>query len=215
MNDLLFEYKGDLYPTYLRDGNSMRFAMPIAEHFCRGRGLDVGCGKWPLPLAIPIDSSLGGDAMNLPEGIFDFIASSHCLEHLADPVAALEHWRSRLRPGGVLMLYLPHPDQKYWRPSNCKKHRHIFWPKDTAEMLRDLGFVDVIHSERDLAWGFSVVGFNGSNSPRCHCGGEAFVDCFSHPRRPEEWFLRCVECGAMSASVATKEEAKGLEIPND
>jgi len=26
-------------------------------------------------------------------------------------------------------------------------------------MLRDLGFIDVIHSERDLAWSFAVVGF--------------------------------------------------------
>jgi hypothetical protein len=29
-----------------------------------------------------------------------------------------------------------------------------------AKTLRDLGFKDVIHSERDIAWGFAVVGFN-------------------------------------------------------
>jgi hypothetical protein len=28
-----------------------------------------------------------------------------------------------------------------------------------AEILRELGFVNVMHSERDLAWGFAVVGF--------------------------------------------------------
>lgn len=27
-----------------------------------------------------------------------------------------------------------------------------------AVMLDDLGFIDVIHSERDLAWSFAVVG---------------------------------------------------------
>jgi hypothetical protein len=47
----------------------------------------------------------------------------------------------------------------YWRPQNCRKHLHVFWPKDTAQMVRDLGFINVIHSERDLAWGFAVVGF--------------------------------------------------------
>jgi hypothetical protein len=28
-----------------------------------------------------------------------------------------------------------------------------------AQIVSDLGFVDVIHSERDLAWSFAVVGF--------------------------------------------------------
>jgi len=97
--------------------------------------------------------------MALPEGIFDYAFSSHLLEHLADPVAAIEHWKTRLRAGGVLFLYLPHPEMTYWRPQNCRKHLHIFHPADIAEMLRDLGFVDVLHGERDLAWSFPVVGF--------------------------------------------------------
>jgi SAM-dependent methyltransferase len=161
MNDTLFVYDGEVYPTYLREGNGMRFIAPVAQHFCRGVGLDVGCGKWPLAGAIPVELKDGGDAMNLPEGHFDYIASSHCLEHLIDPVGALEHWRERLRPGGVLLLYLPHHTQRYWRPSRCRKHLHAWRPDDMAQILRDLGFVDVIHSERDLAWSFSVVGFNG------------------------------------------------------
>ena len=155
----LFEYRGAKYPEYLKHGNAMQYIAPVAAQFCRGRGLDVGAGKWPLPGAIPIEAENGGDALALPEGPFDFVFASHCLEHLADPVAALEHWRSRLRPGGTLFLYLPHPDMRYWRPQFCRKHRHIFWPRDTAEMLADLGFVDVIHGERDLAWSFAVVGF--------------------------------------------------------
>lgn len=159
MNELLFDYRGTTYPSFLRDGNAMQYIAPIARQFCRGTGLDVGCGRWPLPGAIGVDLKDGGDATNLPAGPFDYIASSHCLEHLADPVAALEHWKTRLRSGGTLLLYLPHPEQRYWRPANCKKHRHIFWPKDTAEMLSDLGFVDVLHSERDMAWSFACVGF--------------------------------------------------------
>ena len=159
MNDLLFEFKGDVYPTYLRDGNAMQFIEPIAKKFCIGVGLDVCSGRFPLKGARPIDRSRGDDAMNLPDGIFDYIASSHGLEHLDDPVTALEHWKARIRPGGVLFLYLPHPAQKYWRPQFCRKHRHLFWPDDTAQLLRDLGFVNVLHSERDLAWSFACVGF--------------------------------------------------------
>lgn len=99
--------------------------------------------------------------MCLPEGEFDFIFSSHCLEHLDNPVAALEHWKTRLKPGGVLFLYLPSPQMEYWRPQHCRKHLHQWQPVDMAQLVSDLGFVDVIHSERDLFWSFAVVGFNG------------------------------------------------------
>ncbi len=162
MSPLLFQYEGDVYPTYLRDGNACRFLKPFAEHFCRGEGLDVGCGKWPLPGAKPVDLLFDDDAMNLPAGEFDYIASSHCLEHLVNPVAAIEHWVSRLKLGGVLLLYLPHPDQKYWRPQNCRRHLHSWSPSAMAEVLRDIGLSDVIHSERDLAWSFACLGFKAA-----------------------------------------------------
>lgn len=166
MTGMLYRFHGELYPEYIRTGNACRFVAPMAREFCKGTGLDVGAGKWPLDGAIPIDIADGGDAMALPEGAFDFVFSSHCLEHLDDPVAAIEHWASRIRPGGVLFLYLPHPDMRYWRPQFNRRHRHLFWPADMAEMLRDLGFADVIHSERDLAWSFAAVGF----VPARRCG---------------------------------------------
>lgn len=159
LEEPLFTYRGQLYPEYLRHGNAMQFIMPVAKQFCVGIGLDIGCGKWPLPGARPIDLARGENAEALPEREWDYIFSSHCLEHLANPVAAIEHWKTRIRPGGVLFLYLPHPHQKYWHPANCRKHLHIMWPADTAEMLTDLGFVNVLHSERDMAWSFACVGF--------------------------------------------------------
>jgi SAM-dependent methyltransferase len=157
----IFQYQGALYPDYLKRGNAMQFIAPTAAHFCKGSGLDLGAGRWPLPGAQPVEITAGADCTILPEGEWDYIFSSHCLEHLTDPVTAIEHWRAHLRIGGVLFLYLPHPDMRYWRPEHCRKHRHLFRPADAAEMLRALGFVDVIHSERDLAWSFAVVGFNG------------------------------------------------------
>lgn len=142
----------------------MQYIEPIARRFCKGKGIDVGCGIWPFMDATPVDLQSGGDAMALPQGQHDYVVSSHCLEHLANPVAAIEHWQTRIYPGGVLFLYLPHPDMDYWRPENCRKHLHTFYPADVARMLEALGFVDVIHSERDLAWSFAVVGYNGRTS---------------------------------------------------
>ena len=156
---MIFAYRGRLYPEYIRDGNACRFILPMAEHFCKGQGLDVGAGRWPLPGSEPVELINGGDAMSLPVGKFDYIFSSHMLEHLPNPVAALEHWKTRLKPGGVLFLYLPHPDMEYWLPQNNHKHLHAWMPEVMEQMVRDLGYVNVIRSERDLAWGFAVVGF--------------------------------------------------------
>ena len=160
----LFSYHGRLYPQYIREGNAMQFIEPVAKKFCIGRGVDVGGGKWPLPWAEAVvdQGAGGGSALEIPaiDGGWDFVFSSHCLEHLDDPIRALEHWKLRLRPEGVLFLYLPHPHMEYWRPENCRKHKHLFHPNDTSAMLRRLGFLNVLHSERDLAWSFSVVAFN-------------------------------------------------------
>ena len=162
MNVMLFKYRDQTYPDYLRNGNAMQFIAPTALQFCKGRGLDIGAGKWPLPGAQPVDNwhPQFTDGRALPEGQWDYIFSSHCLEHLANPVAALEHWKTRLRSGGTLFLYLPHPDMTYWRPQHCRKHLHLFHPADVAQMLLDLGFIDVLQGERDLAWSFAIVGFN-------------------------------------------------------
>jgi SAM-dependent methyltransferase len=156
---VIFEYKGSLYPEYLRNGNACQFIVPVAQQFCKGRGLDVGAGKWPFPGSIPVELKDGGDAMALPAGEFDYLFSSHCLEHLPNPVAALEHWKTKIKPGGALFLYLPSPEQKYWLPQNCRKHLHSWWPSQMQQLVEDIGFRNVIRSERDMAWSFSVVGF--------------------------------------------------------
>lgn len=163
---MIYEYKGDLFPDYLKTGNACRFIVPVALQFCQGKGLDVGANKWPLPGAVPVELLDGGDAMDLPAnphtatGTWDYVFSSHCLEHLANPIAAIEHWKMRIKKGGVLFLYLPHPKMTYWLPQNCRKHLHTWEPEQMAQIVRDLGFSDVIHSERDMAYSFTVIGFN-------------------------------------------------------
>lgn len=165
---MIYEYKGNIYPEYLKHGGASRFIAPIAKEFCKGTGIDVGCGAWPLEGAQGYDSNLlAHDTskwsvawdVKVPDHSQDYVFSSHCLEHLENPVQAIEHWKSKLKTGGVLFLYLPHPDMKYWLPQNCRKHLHVFHPADIREMLVDLGFCNVISSERDMAWSFCVIGF--------------------------------------------------------
>lgn len=156
-----FTYRGKIYPEYLKHGGMSRYVLPIAQQFCQGYGFDIGAGDWPLPGAVPIDVKYddGFTSMKLPDGFPDYIFSSHCLEHLVNPIEALEFWISRLKAGGVLFIYLPHPDMEYWRPQNCRKHLHQWRPNDMRKIFEDLGLTDVMASERDLAWGFSAVGW--------------------------------------------------------
>jgi SAM-dependent methyltransferase len=157
----VFQYRGKLYPDYIKNGNACRFITPIALEFCKGYGFDIGAGRWPLPGSRPVDIVNGEDATQLPDIIVDYIFSSHCLEHLVDPVAALEHWKSHLKPGRPMFLYLPHPEMEYWLPQHNRKHLHTWHPDQMQSLLEDLGFLNVLRSERDMYWSFSVVGFNG------------------------------------------------------
>ncbi|MBE9531319.1 MAG: methyltransferase domain-containing protein [Proteobacteria bacterium] len=160
-DELVFEYKGKIYPTCIKEGNAAGYVVPFASHFCKGKGLDIGgFFEWTYPGATPINIVIEDkwDAYNLPEEKYDYIFSSHTLEHLPDYVKALEYWRSHLKgEGSVIFLYLPHPDMDYWRPINNRKHLHLLYPDDMKRLMEELGFSTVIVSERDLYWSFAVV----------------------------------------------------------
>ena len=131
------EHENTLYPHLQTTGNAARFAIPFAKEILSGTGLDIGCNRpeWAFPGAILIDPLISGpwDAYHLPDEQYDYIFSSHCLEHLEDWVEALDYWKTRLKPGGVIFLYLPHYAQTYWRPWNNRKHVNII----TSQFLRD------------------------------------------------------------------------------
>lgn len=167
MNQPIYEYKGKSYPQYLKEGNAVSHCIPFAKHFCKGNGIDIGgTPDWHLPGSLPVNIDLDNveDAHSLPKnqsdefGQWDYIFSSHCLEHLPDYVFALKEWQAAIRPGGQLFLYLPHPEMEYWLPQNNPRHLHMFYPADIVKTLKDLGFVDIFHGERDLYYSFCVTG---------------------------------------------------------
>ena len=45
----------------------------------------------------------------------------------------LDYWLNNINPNGLIFLYLPDFSQKYWRPWNNKKHKHIFTPEILEE----------------------------------------------------------------------------------
>ena len=105
------------------------------EKYCEGKGLDIGYGGDPVAQGVTGWDYEHGDAHylnGLDDESFDFVYSSHLLEHLPDVDTALTNWWRVLKPGGYFVLYLPHRDlyeKKKTLPSQFNDdHVHFFLP---------------------------------------------------------------------------------------
>lgn len=136
-----------LYSDHLKFGAALEAVRPLAGKYCRGRGLDVGAGRWPLTGARPVEDGAQENAYLLREsdGCLDYVFSSHTLEHLERPWEAVTEWTRVLRPGGVLFLYLPHPACEMWKAQHLRFHRWNPDPVTLEECLqRDFGY-ELLH----------------------------------------------------------------------
>ncbi len=138
-------FEGKFYPDYLTMGGASHAIFPIALRFCRGRGIDVGAGFWPLPGATAVDSERGPGLSHrltdFPDHTLDYVFSSHCLEHIEDWRGALSGWIAKIKPGGMIFLYLPHPDCAIWRPGSPfvgDNHKWAPDPETVKRALRDM-----------------------------------------------------------------------------
>ena len=53
--------------------------------------------------------------LSFPDNSFDRLIATHVLEHIVDPVAALEEWDRVVVPGGIISLVLPCDPGMLWR----------------------------------------------------------------------------------------------------
>lgn len=135
-----------------------------------GRGLEIGAGSQPMPChagmrveyldrltaddqrrhhpelarAPFVDPDVVGDAEHLesiPDASFDFLIAAHVLEHLPNPIRALEEWCRVVKPGGLIYVVLPdkrrtfdrrrqrtplaHLVMDYYRPSKERDFEHF------------------------------------------------------------------------------------------
>lgn len=158
--------------------------------YTRGLGLDLGCGAIKgFPHWIGIDNrkdtALFNVEMNpdlsvpdasdlkfLASQQYDFIFSSHLLEHIEDYKKALKEWWRLVKPGGYLNLYLPHKD--YYPNIGVEganpDHKHDFLPQDIIDAMKEIGGWDLVENQErngDDEYSFYQV-YKRYSDPKMH-----------------------------------------------
>lgn len=105
------------------------------DKYVQGRGLDIGYGGDKLVENEDVWDFEHGDAQYLSgieENNYDWVYSSHTLEHMKDAEVAIKTWFKVVKKGGFLLLYIPHRDlyeKKKTLPSRFNyDHKHFFLP---------------------------------------------------------------------------------------
>ena len=141
---------GKMLPAYswARSIDNVNFASQTAWEtgLREGGAFLFDAGKPPGRQYLREASCLTGIA----DAAYDFVLSSHCLEHTANPLAALREWRRTVRPGGHLVLLLPDPAATFdhRRPVTTLEHLQADYAAQTSEA--DLTQLAEILSLHDL-----------------------------------------------------------------
>lgn len=167
-----------------------------------GSGIDVGGKPDPLCLYRELFSRMGevrtwdledGDAQYF-EGVqdnkYDFLHSSHCLEHLVDPRIGLRNWLRVVRPGGYLIVTVPDEDlyeQGVFPSTFNKDHKWTFtifkqksWSErslNVIDLVRDLGeYAELVRLEQlSSNYRFNLPRYDQTLTPVGECGIEFII----------------------------------------
>ena len=146
--------------------------------FTRGKGLDLGCGPHKaFPHFTGVDNLKDVEMFGIqmkPDVVvescerltefeaesLDFVFSSHLLEHIEDYASALKEWWRVIKPGGHLVLYLPHKHlyPNVGTPGANPDHKHDFEPFDIQDVMRELGGWSLVENQiRDEGMEYSFL----------------------------------------------------------
>jgi ubiquinone/menaquinone biosynthesis C-methylase UbiE len=135
------------------------------------------CGE-----SLPVDIVAQGDSIPVPDESYDFIVSSHVLEHFPDPIRALKEWQRIVKEGGYIFIIIPHKERtfdrnksrtkpeelikrhetgKYPEPSSRSKHYSYWITEDFIDFVENINLkwqvVDFLDTDDKVGNGFTVV----------------------------------------------------------
>ena len=113
---------------------------------------------------------------------FDFVYSSHTLEHVMDPAITLRNWWRVLKPGGYLLVYIPHRDlyeKKKTLPSNWNFDHKTFFLPDRDEAPDTVGVAPLIARtlpDAEVVYIRECSQGNTITDPNVHSDGEYSIE---------------------------------------
>ncbi|MDQ7059601.1 MAG: methyltransferase domain-containing protein [Sulfurimonas sp.] len=118
-----------------------------------GNGIDIGCGLDPImPTARPFDMD-DGDANEITKYVdtkYDYVFSSHCLEHMHNPKNAIKEWWKLVKTNGHLIFTVPDEDlyeQGYFPSLFNYDHKSTFTiSKRSSWSDKSHNVLDLVHS---------------------------------------------------------------------
>ena len=81
----------------------------------------------------------------IPDSQYDFVISSNCLEHVANPMKALEEWVRVVKKGGLLLLALPNKAYNFDHNRPVTKFSHLL-----EDYKSNMGEDDMTHLKEIL-----------------------------------------------------------------
>jgi SAM-dependent methyltransferase len=89
---------------------------------------------------LPHVHQMDAEQITLPQGFFDYIVSSDCLEHLRNDKKALANWFELLKPGGSILIFVP-AFMSLWSEHDVVNHHfRRYEPGELAAKMEAAGF---------------------------------------------------------------------------
>jgi predicted SAM-dependent methyltransferase len=131
---------------------------------------------------LPVDIVAFGDNIPVPDESYDFILSSHVLEHFPDPIKALKEWHRIIKKDGYIFMIIPHKERtfdkdkkrttlgellkrhdnsKYDREPSMSGHYSHWITEDIVELIRNIELewqvIDFQDADDKVGNGFAIV----------------------------------------------------------
>ncbi len=161
------------------------------EKYIQGYGIDIGCGR--------IDTHDGTDPIALencihhdkdicdattmdayPANHFDYVYASHILEHLDNPILAIQNWIRICKKGGHVIISLPHRDlyeRKKTLPSKWNLDHRYFYLPDACEPPHTFSMKGILQAAGVFKYSMKVIDTSTNHDkPEEHANGEFSIE---------------------------------------
>ena len=124
---------------------------PDVVERCRARGFNVSLGMF--------------EDLDLPADHFDVVLMIHVIEHLAEPLEAVQKAFQIIKPGGYLVVETPNTNsldarmfRRCWFDYQFPRHWYVFSAETLARAIEREGFshVELIRQVGPMCWAYSI-----------------------------------------------------------